>query len=403
MVVFPSLQGSCGYGLLDRMLRDDIALRTLLRERGRYISDVDSQSAFIGRALRSISLVWEPTVAVVLSWFSRAYGSAQPTYIANIHQTFVGVAQPMFGEVRLKSAQDVREHGFPLPIFGASVSVGPGQPLDGYPYRYEHFFELSPLRSGAPVIGYFDHFGEQLTLGQAVAVSAAAIDIPRGELQLPEFLKVMNIGLGGNFIARRADGSAVQFYLADGGFIENLGLLPLLRRGCTQILAFDNSEDHGDPFATWNSFAEQLAAQQRDWRIIHPLRAANADPLPARKNNDAARWALPHHIWDAQLQNAVGTKVHVRLVKLGMRRQAMDLYPASVRKFAEKNWRGKAPGCFDALLGQRCSFPLESTLRQSFKKDEFRAYRHLGAWLAEQALTTAPPTFEPTDAQEASP
>jgi len=381
------------YGLLDRMLRDEIALRTLLRERSKYIRDVDRQAAFLGRALRSLAVVTEPTISVAMSWLSRAYGSAQPIYISNIHLSFTGVARPFFGEQLLQNARDVRRYGFPVPIFGTSASIGPGQPRDDYDYHFEDFFELSPAGSGAPRVGYFQSLGAEITLSQAVAISAAAIDAPPGNSQLPEIFKVLNIGLGGNFNARGKDGNIVRFYLADGGFTENLGLLPLLRRRCTEILAFDNSDEHPHPFQAWIKFSTRLATEEKGWSVRSELRSATGDPVPAQAD---AGWHLPHHIWDAQLEHESGSRVHVRLVKLGVSPQAFANYPPAVRRFAEKTWaREEKQTCRGAGLSRRCSFPLEATVRQSFRTDEFRAYRLLGSWLATQALQTDPPTFDP--------
>jgi hypothetical protein len=68
------------YGLLDRMIRDTIALRDLLTERSRYIADVESNAEFIGTADIYAQIVIQPVLGLPLSWLTRSYESLQPDY-----------------------------------------------------------------------------------------------------------------------------------------------------------------------------------------------------------------------------------------------------------------------------------------------------------------------------------
>jgi hypothetical protein len=372
------------YGLLDRMIRDKIALRDLLRERGKYIADVERNAGFISTWDMYQQLVFQ-LVGLPLSWTTLISGSLQPIYISHIHQSFVGVPLPMFGEPALSRAKDIRKiQGFPVPVFGASASMGASQPRDDYPYAFGDFFELSPVTSGAPNIGYFPNFARRVTLAQSVAISAAAIDTPQSDAQLPAWAKALNVGSGSRFHAPSSAGQSVQFYLADGGFIENLGMLPLLRRGCTDILAFDSSDDVDEPFSGWLNFATRLEAEEPGWRIskLHGLRSTNGHPIPTQIQD---RWNLPHHLWDAQLENG-NRRVRVRLVKLGVDRKSLQDYPQYVREYIQQDWGEGGPGCTGEGMRRRCSFPLEASSRQSYRPEEFRAYRLLGRWLAELAL-----------------
>jgi hypothetical protein len=65
-------------------------------------------------------------------------------------------------------------------------------------------------------------------------------------------------------------------------------LLPLLRRGCTEILAFDNSDDVTETFGSWRSHAKALEeGQEPGWRISQPLKSpVTGDALTI------ARWEL---------------------------------------------------------------------------------------------------------------
>ncbi len=104
---------------------------------------------------------------------------------------------------------------------------------------------------------------------------------------------------------RVGSGTAETFFLADGGFIENLGLLPLLRHGCTDILVFENSDDDDEPFGAWTRFTQKLPEQEPGWRVSIPMRsAATGEPLSAVLGPALNRWDMPAHLWDAQLEKA---------------------------------------------------------------------------------------------------
>lgn len=384
------------YGLLYRMIANGVELADLLDNESRYFTDVERNSSFISGTPLATEVFLQGPLGVPLSLIGRTHASLQPYYIAAIHQTFVGESRPIFGQPLLIRAKRIRQmQQFPVPIFGTSYKKGATPPRPDHEYHYRDFFELSPFDSGAPAIGYFPRFARQVGLAQAVAMSAAGIDTPKKDMSAPWFVKAMNFGLGSSFNAPTASGDKQVFYLSDGGFIENLALLPLLRHGCTDILAFDNSGDTepDKTFDTWQQFEKHIGeGEEPGWRITQPLALAGT-----RDGVDKARtpWTLAGHIWDAELANGE-RRVHIRLVKLGIDRDKLSRYPAPVREFAKQNWLGRKFECTGAGLGSTCPFPQESTARQEFLPEEFRAYRYLGQWLTAQALCAPPPDWEST-------
>ena len=389
------------YGILDRILRGGRTLSDLLPETSDFIADVDKQSKFITKTDIYTGAVLGAVLWAPLSWLPNDYGGAVPTYEAEIHQTFTGGHWiPLFGTVMLEKAKDIRSKGFPTPIFAASVNKGAHAPhAHQPPYGFNDVFELSPTYSGSQKTGYFYSVSKKTDLAAAEAASASAIDTPTGYIRIPDGLKDLNFGLGVRFHAPRSDAEYKDFNLEDGGFADNLGLVPLLRRGCTDILVFDNSADQR-PFESWYAFVDKLAGA--GWRIPVPLHAAPGVELPPSipktTTDDKVppevlhfwRWDLPDHIWDARLE-VNGHDVHVRLVKLGlMSRKKWGAYSEPVGDFLNKNYAEKTLQCSGGGLHQTCSFPLEATARQSYETSEFQAYRHLGQWLAQQALSRAP-------------
>jgi hypothetical protein len=146
-------------------------------------------------------------------------------------------------------------------------------------------------------------------------------------------------------------------YITDGGHYENLGLVELLRRGCTMIYCFDASGDHSETFTTLGE-AVALARSEVEVDIdIDPskLRPANpGDPPPA-----------DHVIGRFRYRTTCdeGTLVFCKTT-------VTDGAPWDVRAFQTK----------DKL------FPNDSIFDQLFNDEKFEAYRALGAATAEAAL-----------------
>lgn len=71
-------------------------------------------------------------------------------------------------------------------------------------------------------------------------------------------------------------------YITDGGHFENLGLVELLRRGCTQIACFDASEDVKPPLTAIGQ-AIALAHDELGVDITIDIRATCPGLPPTRK------------------------------------------------------------------------------------------------------------------------
>jgi hypothetical protein len=316
-----------------------------------------------------------------------AYGAFRPTYKAKINNTFAPNTNILLQEYNLSEASKVEQYGFPKIIFGASASVGSrSNPEIGYTYSYDEFYELSATVSGSPRLGYSDEVNNwHISLADAVAMSAAAIDSPQSTEsndELRDALKDLNVGVGGSYTLIQNE-KHTPFYLGDGGFIENLAIIPLLRRGCSSILVFDNSEASHNPMAAWEIFSSNLPEQMPGWSIEQDLAPPQAQ-LGPETISDA--WNLSNHFWDAMLKDGASS-VRLRLVKLGIDKNRAHQYPQEVQLYMKRTWPETGPGCngkegFD----KRCSFPLSPTVDQSFSPEEFRAYRLLGFWLAQEAI-----------------
>lgn len=360
------------YGLAYRVIKDGAQLGDLLAEDGKHIRHADANAEFVGgKPLLAVPLV--PFWALLSSL--TPYSAAQPTYSAKIHRTFAGGLIPLWGHPKLHEWSTRRTAKMPVLIFGASAKAGSGAPRVGYPYEAADYFEMATDLSGSPHLGYYPSFGRELELREAATISGAAIDSPDGGV--PDLLKAIKVGLGTNVSLPRSD-KRVKAFLSDAGFVENLGILPLLRRGCTDILAFDNTHDPDGAFRSWMTFI--VRADEEGWTLKSDLTSDEGKTLKENRNG----WNLATHKWYASMSKDDAT-ARIQLIKLGIDSANFASYPLTVRAFIGGVSRAQQ-GCSGSGLGLRCSFPLEATQRQSFSVGEFRAYRHLGRCLAERAL-----------------
>jgi hypothetical protein len=190
-------------------------------------------------------------------------------------------------------------------------------------------------------------------------------------------------------------------YVSDGGHWENLGLVELLRRGCTEVVCISAAGDGPSSFAT---IAEAIALAREELGVeveieLSPLRAligelaataaggAGAAAPSWRARRRAARQLLSGGLAPvarayADRPSAVGT---IR-------------YPASARHdgravtgrlvVVEANLTAALPWDVQAFAEGTPRFPDESTSDQFFDHRQFEAYRRLGQYQMDTALSS---------------
>ncbi|MDP8928412.1 MAG: hypothetical protein M3O70_07500 [Actinomycetota bacterium] len=84
-------------------------------------------------------------------------------------------------------------------------------------------------------------------------------------------------------------------YITDGGHWDNLGLVELLRRGCTEILCFDAS---GDPDSSFKVLGEAIALARSELRVEFDIDVSDLRPDPetglSRSDHVTATFAYPN-------------------------------------------------------------------------------------------------------------
>jgi hypothetical protein len=167
-------------------------------------------------------------------------------------------------------------------------------------------------------------------------------------------------------------------YVTDGGHYENLGLVELLRRGCTTIYCFDASGGRqldalGDAIALARS---ELGVEIRfgDGELEKLKEDEETGFAKARCARGEVRYTRPAEV--------IGTIVYAPTV-------ITDDLPWDVLAFNERDE----------------AFPHHSTVNQLFTDQKFEAYRMLGQCAGESALQVmdAPPTPPDATVAEAEP
>ena len=150
--------------------------------------------------------------------------------------------------------------------------------------------------------------------------------------------------------------------LSDGGHIENLAIIELLRRRCKVIFAGDGE---ADPNHTFNGVATLLRFARIDLGIEIEL---NLDPLrkDPETNECEAHWAIGRITYprrDGETENEIGYLVYMKSSVTGDEGELINEY------------RNANP-----------DFPHQSTADQFFNEGQFEAYRALGQHIGESLL-----------------
>jgi hypothetical protein len=286
------------------------------------------------------------------------------------------------------------------------------------PGRRSVSFTFSRTEVGGPEVGYvrtpelYDRLSparqRDVTLPAAMAISGAAVSPAMGKKSMFGFgplLALLNVRLGvwlphPNWVNAQQDDFTWRdkprlqhlfmevfgtypfrhpyLNVSDGGHWDNLGLVELLRRGCTEIYCFDASGDHVDTFFT---IGEAIALARSELGVDIRIRPdAMRPPLKAdpnrrnllrrlrRKTSAESPAPVAHVCGTFNYLDALGNQHEGRIVIA--KAAVTDDVPWDVFAHAEKDK----------------DFPNNSTLEQLFTDERFEAYRSLGRYLGDRSV-----------------
>jgi hypothetical protein len=259
---------------------------------------------------------------------------------------------PLVGAVRTRALEDAcdktRQRYFTLPaavaMSGAAISPSMGK-MTRWPLRF--LMALANVRLGI----WVPNPRRLKTFSQAKGPRLLSrihrhYPKPRASYLLRELLGINSI-------------NARYLYVSDGGHYENLGLVELLRRGCTEIYCFDASNDKFGALGD----AVSLARSELDVQIDIDYSPLVVDPKTNKAKASCVTAKITYPGEDAEQ----GTLYYARLV----------MPP-------------KAPADVVAYQSQDARFPHDPTTDQLYTDQRFEAYRSLGALAARTALAKRP-------------
>ncbi len=293
----------------------------------------------------------------------------------------------------------------PYPLINTCLNLFSQSDPDFKGTKGSDYFLLSPLYCGSKLTGYADTRSpgyRNMTLATAVAVSGAAVSPHMGTQSnriLAFLMTLLNLRTGYWAVNPRKDIPWVcrhitwwPYYnilellsrkgtvswrvnLADGGFIENLGVYELLRRRCRLILAVDATADPGYTFGSLNNLVIRarnelgvaITFRQDPETFIRPLRS---------------RGFSRSHFVMADLTDLPGKKPEDRLYET----PGLLIYLKS--SLRPRNRVREITGGQDSYFYKtyHAAFPQESTGDQFFDPDQWEAYYDLGRFMAGDLL-----------------
>jgi hypothetical protein len=170
--------------------------------------------------------------------------------------------------------------------------------------------------------------------------------------------------------------TATSVHLSDGGHSENLGILPLIRRGTECIVGVDSEYDPESIFESAKRLNQTLArhgykfkALRRNENSAKP-KPTNVHDLKQDLSDAVTEWEIVKQKGDESLDKPIKI-IHIKL-------SAPSKYENS----------SKLPYTVTSYLKENPDFPHESTADVAYSSDQFRAYRDLGYTIAKEYFSS---------------
>lgn len=319
-----------------------------------------------------------------------------PQLLSSYGVTAEWAGKRRYPELIVCAAANISERGIPTGRKAVSFTFGPSE-VGGKDIGWVRTAEMERALAGVRK--------KDVTLPSAVAISGAALSPAMGKMTRPgvrSLMAIVNARLGvwipnprwmQRFTAFNTqilppDSPPLDFrdrpragywlkeivgwhrkgdkflYVTDGGHFENLGLVELLRRGCTEIYCFDAAGDHIDSFFTLGE-AVALARTELDVEIdidpepMEPVtQTKDADPKERRSKCDVVKGTFTY-----RKSGVEGTIYYAKAA-------VTKAHPWDVKAYGEKDKE----------------FPTHGTVSQLYGEARFEAYRALGYKTAERAI-----------------
>jgi len=170
-------------------------------------------------------------------------------------------------------------------------------------------------------------------------------------------------------------------YITDGGFTDNLALLPAIHRQCKVIVSFDGTHDPTFTFEDLDQRAMELSQLGVDLSSIKASIAGEGERGIFVADRAESAVAI-------QTTHTGFTFAYVKLSIPSNRTDALPPLVTQTHAYSSADYSSQN-GCRSTGLKKRCRFPMEDTVRQTMHASEFMAYRDLGRWIVRSELLPA--------------
>jgi hypothetical protein len=313
-----------------------------------------------------------------------------------------------------------RDYLAPYPLINTCLNLQSSKDPHFQGAKASDYFLLSPLYCGAKLVNYVrtaDTIGyRQMTLPAAVTISAAAVNPGLGVYSnklLSVLLTIFNLRLGfWTWNPRKISESwpvvwwpFYFFYellgrigtdkkmvnISDGGHIENLGVMELLRRKCKLIVSIDAS---ADPFFTFPDLENLTVRARNELGVDIRFRPDNIpeDIMRVKPSHGYSRkrYAVAdlYQLWE-RVYNEEGEEKHIHYPggkKTGVLVYVKSTVTAPTGRPENKDFKDHLQRGTYFYKIYNPSFPHESTADQFFDPIQWESYFQLGQFIAGDML-----------------
>jgi hypothetical protein len=310
---------------------------------------------------------------------------------------------PVNKDIIVGSSSDRRRPG--LHVVNMALNLVGGDNL-AWRERKADSFTVTPLHAGNRRLGYRDssEYGDQISLGTAMAISGAAVSPNMGYHSSPVvtfLMTLFNARLGwwlGNPGAAgqktygqpgparslksivdeafgRTNDKSPYVFLSDGGHFDNLGLYEMVLRRCRYIVACDASADRRYAFG---DLANAIRKVRVDLGVDIELRSTVY--IGPQENEKYGKYCAIGCIRYDQVDKKIDDKYANVGYLVYIKPVVYNDCPTDVRHYRQEN----------------DGFPHESTVDQFFSESQFESYRALGRYIVRQISETMDTTEEQT-------
>ncbi|TKB25454.1 hypothetical protein FCL47_12980 [Desulfopila sp. IMCC35006] len=356
---------------------------------------------------------------------SRNYGVTIDEIFMRTFNENVVQATPDLSEL----AVIVKDNQLPFPIINSTVFEVDHPAFN--PETKELFngvFEFTPIRIGSEGFGFTDR-SRAINLIDVAAASGAATDSfsynifkETGMLlgvRYPFFIsapRVLDTGEQDHIYTVQSTLLQLHdIHITDGGFSDNLGAYSLVKRLCKNIIIVDAGHD---PSLTFNDYFKLKVLLEKEMNLILNIpdiedltkllwvgvardikgRVKEVDQIDFYKAQPSKFFRanmVEQNVFEGSIDNIpylengkiLKLSIKVIYIKLSLDESLClnGTYGNNVKDYYKKRkaeFQKKYPerGCVNVhnVLSEDCIFPQESTYRQDFKDDQFKAYKMLG-------------------------